>query len=143
MSKFFLTFFVFSTIMAFLLCLIVAFAWKILVFSSHRVAHLILPLCCQYTLCWSKMLVKCSSNIFLKFYSSKDKSLNSSRVSRKYIKIVLCSIVFDRLESYFCHCLRILLVAFIFETSLFASFGWLFGIFQALSIICMNSSCSI
>jgi hypothetical protein len=67
----------------FLFFLIVAVGWKNFVLSSPRVAHLILPFCFQYTLCYSSRFARCSWIIFLKFHSSSDKYLVSSNISRK------------------------------------------------------------
>lgn len=80
----------------FLLCLIVAFAWKKCVPASPNWTHLMFLLYFQYNLCFSKRLRRWSSSSLLKFHSSRLKSLWSAKTSKKRIVILTFAIVVFR-----------------------------------------------
>lgn len=97
---------VFRLAMTFLLCLIVALAWKNLVQASPRVAHLIAPLYFQYILCCSSSVKSFSIRMHLKFHSSKLRSLYSSIASRSNkVKEMFAMLIF-RLERVELQALR-------------------------------------
>jgi hypothetical protein len=92
-----------------LLCLIVAEAWKNLVFSSPSFACLIMSLYCQYTLCCSNRLTRWSCTNFLKFHSSSERSMYASIESSKKSITLLFVMVIAKLDNCDCQHLSTLL----------------------------------
>lgn len=81
------------------LFLIVATAWKTLVFSSPNLTQRIVALCYQYFLFASKSDCKCLFRIFLKFFSILDSGLWSSSLSSRELtqeQLLIFLLSFDK-----------------------------------------------
>lgn len=92
-----------SEVMRFVLCLMVALAWKNFVPSSPNFTHFIIPLCFQYIFYCCDSEDNLSMRRAPKFHSGTERSLNSYKIPKKARTNITFEILVFRLDSCACH----------------------------------------